>query len=272
MNTTTKPLLRQNSELKVDRIWNWTLPAFAVRLSDGRTLNVCPKAGACAKFCYALNGTYLFRNVRSAHERNLVMVLDRLDEWKATMTAELRHKRFRPNGVERFPEYDLQLDEWAEEWRKSGGAAIRIHDSGDFFSADYLNAWLDIAREHPDVLFYAYTKDVRMFREHVVGKAPTNFRYVYSMGGKEDDLVDKDTERHADVFPDVEVMEELGYSNQEESDLLAILLPTTRIGIPSNNIAHFNKKMAGRTFSELEQERQNVTAKKFNRAVTTPTK
>jgi hypothetical protein len=258
-------LLRQNSELKADRIWNWTLPAFAVRLQDGRTMNVCPKAGACASFCYALNGTYMFRNVRGAHERNLVYVLDRLDEWKAEMVEELKHKRFKPNGVERFPGYELGLDSWAEAWRKSGGAAVRIHDSGDFFSSEYLTAWIEIAREHPTILFYAYTKDVTMMRENAVGKSPTNFRWIYSMGGKEDGLVDKDVERHADVFTDHEEMESLGYLNQEESDLLAILLPTTRIGIPANNIAHFKKKMAGRSFSKLESERVEKISKKFEK-------
>lgn len=261
----TKPatLLRQNSELKADRIWNWTLPAFAVRLADGRTMNVCPKAGACANFCYALNGTYMFRNVRGAHERNLAYVLDHLDEWKNQMIEELTHKKFRPNGIERLAAYDLQLDGWTEWWRISGGAAIRIHDSGDFFSVDYLNAWLEIAYRVPDVLFYAYTKDVLMFRDHVEDRAPINFRYVYSMGGKEDHLVNKDKDRHADVFANLEVMNKAGYTDQEESDLLAVLLPTTRIGIVSNNIVHFNKKMAGRSFSELQEERNETIARKF---------
>lgn len=261
--TAAKPLLRQNSELKADRIWNWTLPAFAIRMTDGRTMNVCPKAGACANFCYALNGTYMFRNVRGAHERNLAMVLDHLDEWKATMIAELEHKRFKPNGIERLPEHDLQLDEWAESWRINGGAAIRIHDSGDFFSIEYLQAWMEIAAAHPDILFYAYTKDVTMFRAHAEGKAPINFRWIYSMGGKEDHLIDKDRERHADVFTDLDAMEAQGYLNQDESDLLAILLPSTRIGIPANNIVHFNKKMAGRSFSELETERHEKINRKF---------
>jgi hypothetical protein len=256
-------LLRQNSELKADRIWNWTLPAFAVRLADGRTMNVCPKAGACANFCYALNGTYMFRNVRGAHERNLVYVLDHLDEWKNHMIEELQHKKFRPNGIERFAAYDLQLKGWTEGWRLSGGAAVRIHDSGDFFSVDYLKAWLEIAYRTPDVLFYAYTKDVTMFREHAEGKTPVNFRYVFSMGGKEDHLVDKDTDRHADVFPSLEVLADLGYLDQEDSDLLAVLLPTTRIGIVSNNIPHFNKKMAGRSFSELQVERDEKIQSKF---------
>lgn len=265
MTETKKPFLRQNGELRKDRIWNWTLPAFAVRLTDGRTMNVCPNAGACSNFCYALNGTYMFRNVKAAHERNLLMVLDHREEWKAQMISELLHKRFARNYVERFPDTNLGLDEWTEEWRVKGGAAVRIHDSGDFFSVDYLNDWLDIARACPHVLFYAYTKEVTMFREHAVGKAPVNFRWVYSTGGKQDSLIDKDTERHADVFPTFEVMESLGYTSQEDNDLLCVLLPTTRVGIIANNIPHFNKKMAGRSFSELQVSRDKIKQAKIDK-------
>jgi hypothetical protein len=93
-----------------------------------------------------------------------------------------------------------------------------------------------------------------MFREAVEGKAPRNFRWIYSMGGKQDHLVNKDTERHADVFLSPQQMADNGYIDQSESDLLAALLPTTRIGIPANNIPHFKKRMEGRTFGQLESE------------------
>lgn len=77
------------------------------------------------------------------------------------------------------------------------------------------------------------------------------------MGGKEDHLVDKEKDRHAEVFPDDVAILDAGYSNQDASDLLAITLPSNKIGIPANNIRHFNKKMAGRTFGELQQERDD---------------
>jgi hypothetical protein len=35
---------------------------------------------------------------------------------------------------------------------------VRIHDSGDFFSDEYTQAWLRVMRARPTVLFYAYTK------------------------------------------------------------------------------------------------------------------
>ena len=35
----------------------------------------------------------------------------------------------------------------------------RIHASGDFFSAEYVNAWKDIIKECPDCTFWTYTKN-----------------------------------------------------------------------------------------------------------------
>lgn len=224
-----KKLLTQNSELKPDGIFNWTLPAFGVRLTNGKTINVCPNAGACASFCYARNGTYNFSNVKGRHIANLEYVLDEPQEWFEQMLAEVSHP-------------------------KMVGKYIRIHDAGDFFSQDYLDLWVKIARQTPNVTFYCYTKEVKMFKEYEEG-FPDNFRYLFSMGGKQDHLIDKEKDRHAEVFPDDAAILDAGYGNQDASDLLAITLPTNKIGIPANNIKHFNKKMAGRTFGELQKER-----------------
>ena len=45
----TKKLLTQNSELRRVGVWNWTLPAHVVKLSNGERFNVCPNAGACGR-------------------------------------------------------------------------------------------------------------------------------------------------------------------------------------------------------------------------------
>ena len=224
-----KKLLTQNSELRPDGIFNWSLPAFGVKLSNGRNFNVCPNAGACASFCYARNGTYNFSNVKGRHIANLEYVLDEPQEWFNQMLAEVSHP-------------------------KMVGKYIRIHDAGDFFSKEYLDLWVEIARLTPQVTFYCYTKEVKLFKEYKEG-FPDNFRYLFSMGGKQDHLIDKEKDRHAEVFPDDAAILDAGYGNQDASDLLAITLPTNKIGIPANNIKHFNKKMAGRTFGQLQSER-----------------
>jgi len=41
---------------------------------------------------------------------------------------------------------------------------FRIHVSGDFFSAAYTRRWITLVRQHPDVLFWAYTRSWRVKR------------------------------------------------------------------------------------------------------------
>ena len=67
--------------------------------------------------------------------------------------------------------------------------------------------------------------------------------------------MNKETDRHADVFPSLEALEAAGYSDQAASDLLAITLPTTKIGIVANKIPHLRAKQGGDTFSSRAEER-----------------
>lgn len=246
------PLLTQNSELKPHRIWNWTIPAWYTRLEDGSVFKTCPQAGVCAKLCYARNGTYLFKNVKAAHDRNLRMVLDDTAGWRDAMNKELGTQKFNriigPRALPYPVEYD-DLDDWMRGWSVSGLPAIRIHDAGDFFADWYLQEWVQIAEQNPHLLFYCYTKEVSLFKYFYPG-FPPNFRYLFSTGGLEDHLIG-DNDRHAEVFPSPEAMRTAGYRSQDANDLLAIMLPSNRIGITANNIPHFNKKMAGKTFGEL---------------------
>lgn len=248
-----KRLLTRNSELRRIGAWNWTLPAWVAKRSDGVAVLVCPAAGACVKVCYARNGTYLFPNVKAAHTRNLEMVMDDLGGWMTAMLNEVG--RLKPTGTPHLP--DLPRDHLHPDVAAlldEGAPLVRIHDSGDFFSEEYLLAWLGIAQMTPRVLFYAYTKEVALMKRAATDAAPTNFLWVYSMGGKQDPLVDRDTDRHADVFPDEAAIEAAGYYSQEPHDLLCVVAPSHRVGIPANNIPAFRKRLAGRTFSELEQD------------------
>lgn len=221
-------LLTQNSEMRQIGVWNWSLPAWAGRLPDGRTYNTCPSAGICAQACYARHGTYTWPVVRAKHQANLMYALDDLTGWRQAMVAELGAAKFR-------------------------GAWIRIHDSGDFFSDEYLQAWLDICRARPDTNFYAYTKEVSRFRTLVEPDPPPNFLWVYSYGGTQDAALNPDADRVADVFPDESAIAEAGWASQEASDLLAVLGPRL-VGVPANRIPAYLKRLAGRRFSEWQAE------------------
>lgn len=227
-----------------------------MELSNGQRFNACPNAGPCARVCYARFGTYQFSNVKARHLANLEYVLEEPRAWQTQMTTELRHPRFRRkrdrSGLDHDPE-----DLWLTNWVQRGGAAIRIHDAGDFFADWYLDLWLTIARDHPSILFYAYTKEVSMFLNYH-DRLPENFRVIFSYGGLQDNLINPAQHRHADVFPDLSTLEQAQYLDQSESDLIAICAPTTRIGIPANNLAVPNRRFAGRAMSELHPNKETV--------------
>lgn len=224
-----KFLLTQNSELRPLGIFNWTIPALSAVLSNGKRVNTCPSAGICATLCYARTGTYRFPGVIAAHTRNLEMVISDPDGWEQTMTAELTHRRYR--------------DKW-----------VRIHDAGDFFSDEYLNAWMRIARSTPDVTFYAYTREISRFRRCVEqGQCPDNFLYVFSLGGKEDKLIDLKNDRHSDVFPTLDSATAAGYTSQHEDDRQCVTLPTNKIAVISNPVPQLRKKQRERSFRELQE-------------------
>ena len=250
------PRLTTNSNLKRNNIWTFSIPALAARLPSGQTILTCPAAGVCANLCYARNGTYNFPIVKAAHTRNLEEILSDLDSWADAMIAELSAKKFRPKGKPRelaAPD-PSDLDGWAKQWAESGGAAVRIHDSGDFFNDDYLKAWLKIAETVDDVLCYAYTKEVTRLKR-LAADPPANFRYLFSMGGKQDHLINRELDRHVDVFPDMESLIAAGYKSQHINDLWAVTAATNKIGIVQKNIPQFKKRLGRRTFSIAQIEK-----------------
>ena len=207
------------------------MPAWQVQLTDGTWFNTCPNADYCAQLCYARSGTYLFSTVKAKHIANLEYTLNDLVGWKLDMIDEINR-------------IGLHKIKW-----------LRIHDAGDFYSEDYLRAWINICSTVPSVTFYAYTKQVSMFKKVLKDYCPSNFKYLFSLGGKEDHLISLENDRHAEVFPDHESLVEAGYSDQSENDLLAITLPSNRIGITANNIKHLQKKQARHTFGSGQAER-----------------
>lgn len=75
---------------------------------------------------------------------------------------------------------------------------LRIHESGDFFNQAYFDAWLVVARRRPDIVFYAYTKSLKMWANRMLD-VPNNLRLTASHGGKYDRLIDDLQLRSAEV-------------------------------------------------------------------------
>jgi hypothetical protein len=72
---------------------------------------------------------------------------------------------------------------------------VRVHESGDFWTENYMKAWLMVATQRPKQKFYAYTKSLGMWL-NLKDIIPSNFYLTASYGGTLDYLIPK----HQDVF------------------------------------------------------------------------
>ena len=103
------------------------------------------------KFCYARKAEQLYPEVLPSRHRNLLA--SKKDNFVVDMIDILLTRR---NKV------------------------VRIHESGDFYSIDYINKWYDIAESLPDRTFYAYTKRDDLFNQDLLDKRSKNFILIWS--------------------------------------------------------------------------------------------
>ena len=219
-------LLTQNAKMKKSSqngitVVNWTIPAF--QSSTG--LKTCPNAGACAAGCYAQMGAYVWGNVRAAHEAKLA--LTQSDTFVSEMIAE--------------------INAWLGK-RTVENLKVRIHDAGDFYSMEYLSKWIEIMSHFETdarVSFYAYTKQVKMFQNESK-RLPSNFRLIFSFGGKQDTSIRIDTDFHARVFQSIEDLEASGYVDGTDDDMVAAMGASNKIGLVYHGNRGYSKTRWGK--------------------------
>jgi len=100
---------------------------------------------------------------------------------------------------------------WQHNNKKFTYDLFRIHESGDFWSEIYFKAWLEVARQHPKIKFYAYTKQLQYWLNNQ-DAVPSNFFLTASVGGNLDPLLNK--YRH--VFKRIAYVV---YTEQEANDM-----------------------------------------------------
>ena len=83
----------------------------------------------------------------------------------------------------------------------------RVHVGGDYFSKEYLRAWVEVARRNPDKVFYSYSKSLHFMLEWAL---PENLVLTASRGGKFDNLIDVAGWKEAVVVYSEEEAEQLG--------------------------------------------------------------
>ena len=82
---------------------------------------------------------------------------------------------------------------------------MRVHVGGDYFSAEYLKAWSEVAKRNPNKVFYSYSKSLHLFKQFAL---PSNLVLTASRGGKYDELIDLHAWKEAVVV----------YSEKEAAD------------------------------------------------------
>ena len=203
-----------NSKLAKDGIASFNIPA----LKDASGFVTCPNAGICAGLCYARQGRFTMAMVQAPREANVALL-------KACHHA---------NDYEPFIEAACKgLAALPRKFKR-----VRIHDSGDFFSHSYFQAWIEIAEAHPHIAFYAYTKMISMLRQYP--DLPANLHIIQSVGGLEDDLIDM-SRPHSRIFTSDAACKAAGYINASKSDRPAYE-GETRIGL----VYHGSRKLTQR--------------------------
>ena len=189
-------LLAKNRKIAKSKVntFNFGIPAY----QSITGLITCPGAKDCIKGCYARQGAYAWSPVKQAYENRL----------QATLS-------------DNFP-----IDLW-EAIVENKAERIRIHDSGDFYSYEYLCKWLLIAESLPHVEFYCYTKRVDLFKEYRI-TPPKNFTVIFSYGGKFDHLIEPNTDKHSVVFSNENDLLSSGYLDASDNDDTIFLLNTTK--------------------------------------------
>lgn len=217
MNMLTQNSKMKKSSTKNKAVYNWTIPAF--KGLDGTM--TCPNASKCVSGCYAQMGAYIWSNVRKAHQAKLDL----------TKTED-----FVPEMIRAV----------TDKLKKSKKVYIRIHDAGDFYSLDYTYKWFNIIQyfKGKSVVFYAYTKQVEMFKKLEV---PENLKLIYSFGGKQDSLINTKVDRHSWVFESKEELQSKGYVYASKDDMLA-LTDNINVGL----VYHGNKSYKNTTWSKVK--------------------
>ena len=129
-----------NMKLKPDantKYLIWSIPAIIT----------CPFATEhCKKACYAIKAERCYPSAKASRAEHLE--ISKADDFVGRMIFTIEANLSRPG------------------YKAAKRVVVRIHESGDFYSAEYAEKWLEIAdhfKADKRVVFMAYTKSVDFF-------------------------------------------------------------------------------------------------------------
>ena len=160
-----KDLKFSNSNQKLDKIPNW----LDVKKSDIKIFNLppvitCPYAYECQKIykCYAIS----------------------LEEYRPDFKANNKY------NFDLLRKHHKSVDKMTDLIDSSLPKAkiIRIHSSGDYFNENYLKAWINVARNNKNIIFYSYTTSIPFWINNLEEiNSLKNFKLIASLGTRNQD-------------------------------------------------------------------------------------
>lgn len=167
-----KTLLKKNEKMQhsdgsKEQFFNIGLAALKSLAVNEETnklivVSTCPGAGVCKTYCFAKKGMYIImKGPWMSASKVLTYLLNDPDGFYNHLDREITNKE--NSGT-----------------RGDYKVGIRWHDSGDFFSPEYTALAFRLARAHPNVNFFAYTKTADTMGD----SAPKNFILNWSEGAK----------------------------------------------------------------------------------------
>ena len=115
----------------------------------------CPDSDSCFKECYANKGTFLFPSTKKSNTYNFAIALHDLEYLESELIKEIIKKKIK---------------------------SIRIHSSGDFYSREYFEMWINIANHFPSINIFTYSKAPQIDRSIL----PKNLNIINSFVKVED--------------------------------------------------------------------------------------
>ena len=124
----------------------------------------CPgKTEYCGKCCYAMKAEKCYPSAKASRAKNYIE--SKKEHFAENMDREIMQRKI--------------------------SSKMRIHESGDFYSQEYLDKWIEVVTRHPEIQFLAYTK---MFAKLDFSKAPKNLILYASLDP------DNNNDRHSIPF------------------------------------------------------------------------
>ena len=173
----------------------WSCPAAKECYSRADRETGKIKDGKHTKFrCFQASAEAVYPSLRKAVWHNM----DLLDAILKDIKQECKWEAMADLIDESLPKADI----------------YRVHVGGDYFNYNYLIAWSQVAKRHPERIFYSYTKSVHLWEKFPLctdgeraGLAP-NLILTASRGGHFDSKIEENAFKCAEVV----------FSEQEATD------------------------------------------------------